>query len=291
MSAASGLRDEVVAGGGRLEITVRELRNAFGFTRLTAAARMQIADELATLDLLLQPPLGGLRLDDRVAVVDVRPAPVPGPRRPSSGNRRRAVIAGAAVGLLVVLAAAVFGSRAGRGPDAPPAARPPAVTVTTPTSTTSTTATQPPPAQSRAEVLARLARIEAAVARDDPAAARDVLLSIAPESLEGHPDLRERVRIARHRVGVTAGYIEAARLGDSGHYRVARARMLALVPFRDAGVRARQYGVQAAKNLVDLARSVSRSRPAWARSLLVQAQALAPNLSEIAQVRAQLPIR
>ena len=63
--------------------------------------------------------------------------------------------------------------------------------------------------------------------------------------------------------------------------------MLALVPFRDAGVQARLYGVEIAKELVTQARSEAPVRPAHALALLDQAEQIAPSLSAITEVRTQ----
>ena len=63
--------------------------------------------------------------------------------------------------------------------------------------------------------------------------------------------------------------------------------MLALVPFRDAGGRARIYGVEIAKGLVTQARTEVAVRPDHALALLDQAQEIAPALSEITEVRTQ----
>ena len=64
--------------------------------------------------------------------------------------------------------------------------------------------------------------------------------------------------------------------------------MLALVPFRDAGVRARLYGVEIAKGLVAQARSEAAVHPARALALLDRAEDIAPSLSAIRVVRAEI---
>ena len=64
--------------------------------------------------------------------------------------------------------------------------------------------------------------------------------------------------------------------------------MLALVPFRDAGVRARLDGVEIAKDLVAQARAAAPANPARALALLDQAKGFAPSLSVITAARAEM---
>jgi hypothetical protein len=129
--------------------------------------------------------------------------------------------------------------------------------------------------------------VDVVLAQDDPASAREILESLDPEVAAGDADLAERLRILEHRTRLTEGYLEAVTLAGSGQYGPARERMLALVPFRDAGVRARRYGVEAAKDLVAQARSEVPSHPSRALALLDEAEEIAPGLSEITEVRAE----
>ena len=63
--------------------------------------------------------------------------------------------------------------------------------------------------------------------------------------------------------------------------------MLALIPFRDAGVQARLYGVELAKELITQARTEAPVRPDHALALLEEAEAIAPSLSAITEVRTE----
>ena len=307
MGGASTLRDAVEAAGSRLDLSVRELRDSFGIVSLTAVGRERIARELGAVGLRLEPSLGRLGLDERITIVGRRPRlrlvpppperePQPGPveiapfvpwdppPRPFWSNRRRAVMAGVGVGLLVILVAAVFGWNVGK--DEPPAASIPA-----PAAAASPPATVRPIAATGArghpKMVASLQKVDDALARDDPASARRIMNRLDPAVLAADADLGLQARILRNRIRFTESYLAATALAEAGRYGEARERMLALVPFRDAGARARMYGVEIAKGLVTQARTEVAARPGHALQLLDQAQEIAPALSEITEVRTQ----
>ena len=99
--------------------------------------------------------------------------------------------------------------------------------------------------------------------------------------LKADAGLAARARILRNRVRLTESYLAASALAEAGRYGQGRARMLALVPFRDAGLRARLYGVEIAKGLVAQAHSEAAVHPARALALLDRAEDIAPSLSAI----------
>ena len=308
MGGASTLRDTVEAAGSRLDLSVRELRDSFGIVSLTTAGRERIARELGAVGLRLEPSLGRLGLDERITIVgrrprlrlvpappsDPEPGPAPAPTPPTVPRerprrsfwsiRRRAVMAGVGVGLLVILVAAVFGWNVGKDEPRAGSTPPPAAAASPP-------ATVSPPAAAGAKghpkVVASLQRVDDALAQDDTASARRILSAVNTAVLSADPDLTLQARILRNRIRLTESYLEATALADAGRYVEARERMLVLVPFRDAGVRARLYGVEIAKGLVTQARTEVAVRPDHALALLDRAQEIAPALSEITEVRTQ----
>ena len=172
MGGASRLRNAVEEAGGSLEVSLRELRDAFGISRLTAAGRERIARELGAKGLRLEPPMPRLALDERVMILDPRPRPVPiaadhepvqgatpgpqaTPRRPFWSNRRRAVVVGGAIGLLVILLAAVFGANTGKEEPQAEGVPSPQALVSTPSAATT---------EGRSELLASLREVDAAAA-------------------------------------------------------------------------------------------------------------------------------
>ena len=188
-------------------------------------------------------------------------------------------MAGAGVGVLGILLAAAFGWNALKdGPQGgvPASAAAPAAA----------SAPVPVSARARSEVVASLRRVDAAAAQDDPAAAHRILGSIDPDVLRADAPLAARARILRHRVRLTEGYLAATALAGAGRYAEARQRMLTLIPFRDAGVRARLYGVEVAKGLI--ARARAAARPGRALALLNRAEDIAPSLSSIRAARAEV---
>ncbi len=307
MGGASTLRDTVEAAGSRLELSVRELRDSFGIVSLTTAGRDRIARELGAVGLRVEPSLGRLGLDERITIVGRRPrlrlvpalpepehepepveiapfVPWDPPPRPFWSNRRRTVMAGLGVGLLVILVAAVFGWNVGT--DGPPAGSIPA-----PAAAASPPAAVSPPAaaggQGHPKVVASLQRVDDALAQDDTTSARRILSAVNPAVLSADPDLTLQARILRNRIRFTESYLAATALAEAGRYGEAREMMLVLVPFRDAGVKARLYGVEIAKGLVTQARTEVAARPDHALALLDRAQEIAPALSEITEVRTQ----
>jgi hypothetical protein len=143
-------------------------------------------------------------------------------------------------------------------------------------------------APTRARAAASLGRVGAASARNDTRSARRILGSIDPAVLKADSGLALRARILRHRIRLTESYLAATAVAEAGRYGEARESTLALVPFRDAGVRARLYGVEIAKGLVAQARSEYLSRPARALALLDRAEQISPPLSAIRTVRAEV---
>ena len=114
--------------------------------------------------------------------------------------------------------------------------------------------------------------MDVAVAQDDTDSARRILSSIDPDALKADADLALQAQILRNRIRFTESYLAATALAESGRYREARERMLALIPFRDAGVHARLYGVELAKELITQARTEAPVRPDHALALLEEAE-------------------
>jgi hypothetical protein len=265
MAGASTFRDAVEAAGSRLEVSVCELRDSFGIARLTAAGRERIARELGARGMRLEPSLARLGLDDRVTIIGPGPrlrlVPPPAdpepveiapaaswesgplawesPRRTFWSHRRRGVVVGLGVGLLVILLVAVFGWNVGDGAHEPGSLPPPVAAAASPPAAAAT--------RGHPQVVASLQKVDDALAEDDPGSARRILSRLDPAVLAGDPDLALQARILRNRTRFTESYLAATALAEAGQYAEARERMLALVPFRDAGVRARLYGVEIAK--------------------------------------------
>ena len=299
MGGASTLRDAVEAAGSRLRMSVGELRDAFGMVSLTSAGRERITRELGAMGMRLEPPLARRGPDERITIVGPgagrRPVPAPDdpepaelaplapsqrPRRAYWSNRRRTVMAGVGAGLLVILLAAVVGWKTGTYPESGSARAPatpgPAATMSPPTAAST---------REHPRVVAALQRVDGALAREDPRSARRFLSELEPAVLSADADLALQARILRNRVRLTESYLAATALAEAGRYGEARQTMLALVPFRDAGVRARQYGVEIAKGLVTQARTEVAVRPDRALELLERARDIAPSLSAITEVR------
>ena len=244
------------------------------------------ADEASSAPVLADGPVG---FDPEPGASGLHPepaqsAPPPQPTAPRSSsrsNRRRAVMAGAGAGAVGILLAAVVAWNAAK--DEPGTA--------TPAAAATPAAVSAPPAVSargRSEVIASLRKVDAAAARDDTASARRILGAIDPAVLKADAGLAARARILRNRVRLTESYLAASALAEAGRYGQGRARMLALVPFRDAGLRARLYGVEIAKGLVAQAHSEAAVHPARALALLDRAGDIAPSLSAIRVVRAEI---
>ena len=191
-------------------------------------------------------------------------------------------MAGVGAGLLVILLAAVVGWKTGTYPESGgtrlPATPGPAATMS-PAAAAST--------REHPEVVAALQGVDDALAREDPRSARRFLSDLEPAVLSADADLALQARVLRNRVRLTESYLAATALAEAGRYGEARQRMLALVPFRDAGVRARRYGVEIAKALVTKARTEVAVRPDRALALLERAREIAPSLSAITEVRTQ----
>lgn len=192
-------------------------------------------------------------------------------------------MAGVGAGLLVILLAAVFGWNVGKEAPEGGSIEAPAAAASPPTAGTPASVGS----QGHPKVVAQLQEVDDALGKDDPASARRLMGSIDATVLSADPDLAQQARILRNRIRFTESYLAATALAEAGRYGEARERMLALVPFRDAGVRARLYGVEIAKGLITQARTEAPVRPDHALALLDQAQELAPSLSEIAEVRTE----
>lgn len=99
---ARDIRRDVEAAGGSRWVPMRTLRDAFGRTALTRKARGEIAEALAGVGVLADPPLDAVELKDDVRLFlleaappprrDPAPAPVwaPRPRQPGLWERFRA---------------------------------------------------------------------------------------------------------------------------------------------------------------------------------------------------------
>ncbi len=114
---ASALRTAVEEEGGELITTVRALRDGYGFSQLTAAARAHIAGELAKQGLETHPPIEAAAPEDTVAV-RVRSLPrFPATARSRPGGAAPAAGAGPPAG---PEARRRWWARGGRGPVSPP---------------------------------------------------------------------------------------------------------------------------------------------------------------------------
>jgi hypothetical protein len=196
------IRASVDAAGGRWETTVRDLRDAFGMSRLTAKGRRSIVAALEERDLRIDPGLVGTRLDDPVAVIDVRPVPEPpAPEQPAPAaeSRRRGMILTASGLAAISLIAAILVGTTGGGDAAPPIG--PAAT--------------------------------AVAAGAASAGAPLVAARVAAE----RATRRHELRIAR----LQREYSAAIRLARAGRYTAARDRMRAVGRFRDARARTRLF--------------------------------------------------
>jgi hypothetical protein len=292
MGVAHDIRGQVERAGGRLETTVREIRDAFGVSRLTAARRRDIHEQLRRVDLRIEPPLETCALDDRVAVVDLaRRAAAPAPpvraadpprlaagaggRRNGAPSwvRRRGVIAAAVGVLVVVLLAAVLGSGSDTTPGTPDVAAGVRATGGTPAP------------DSRRDAVALLTEARASIADDDVAAARRELARIDQAVLAEDADLRARVTRTRALARSAERYIAAEGLAAAGSYAAAHERMLAVAPFRDARARAGVFATRGARDLVARARGVYVRQPGRALGLLTRAEDLDPSLPGIEDLR------
>jgi hypothetical protein len=267
----------VEAGAGVAEMTVRELRDAFGHPRLTARARAAIAAELEAIGLLLEPPLEGIGLDVRIRVIDAferdDPAgPVPEPPVAEPGPA-------------FVAAAEAAATEVATGE--PSYAPVPVARERLPVHV-------PRPAARRAPRVGRtalgvflaLALIVAAVTSflvrsggGGPAVpvAAGVEAGAAPGAAAA--PLPDAVRLLL--------YGTATRLGNEGRYLAAREAMLALGSFRRAPAAARSYSVRAAQAmLAEARRAWAGGRAGAARRLVRDAARIAPGLSSLPRARA-----
>jgi hypothetical protein len=285
MTPAREIRASVEAAGGRLEMSVRDLRDAFGLSRLTAVGRRRITDELGRSKLRLEPPLRQQDLDDCLTVVDARAVQGAGlilatarsdqhtqlPGRLKNGGR--IVVLGAVIGFAAILLTALFGLLGGGGDGRDPRRADASESVTA------------KPTQTTSEAREYLSRANAAMAADDPSGARVLLDKIDSDLAGREPDIARRVVRARARVRLTERYIAATGLADAGSLRAAHRRMLALGDFRDAQTQANRFGLRAARTLIARARSVYETRPRSALRLLNEASGLSPRLVAIDALR------
>lgn len=283
MNAARRIRAEVDQAGGELRRSVRQIRDAFGVSRLTNASRRRIADDLTRAGLETDPPFVGAALDDHVTITalstGVHPRSLAGNAavaraRTGWSRRRRGVLAGAVVGLVVILIAAVFGGSedGGRAPSPPEYA--------------AVGSSPPEAAQTPAEATRLLGEAEALIAAYDPIGARRLLGGVDDAVIAANPGVATRLTRARRLNGLATRYVAATDLAARGSYVPARRGMLALAPFRNATRMADGYGLLAARELVAQARETYSSRPARSLDLLDRAERLAPGLESVATVRA-----
>lgn len=98
---ARDIRRDVEAAGGSRWVPVRSVRDAFGRTALTRKARGEIAEALAAVGVLADPPFDAVELNDSVRLFLVETAPPPAyepgaapppppPRKPGLWDRFRA---------------------------------------------------------------------------------------------------------------------------------------------------------------------------------------------------------
>lgn len=322
MSAARDIRTLVEQAGGSADLTVRQLRDAFGIARLTPAGRQRIDEQLSGMGLRAQPELHQLQLDDRVTLVDVRrralktrdetsggaqaPSSSPGAGRAdpwASARAQRAVAAstpngprprrglsghgwlgrrGLVAGAIAIVVVLILAAVFGGGDSQ----NDPAVAQSPAATATSGQGVAAPAAQTRAEALEHLRAARAAVAGDDPGRARALLRQI-DEPFTVEAEFGRRVAEVRRLARLDERYLRAEDLADSGAYLAARRTMLSIAPFRKARAKAQAYATFAARSLVSQARGVYVSRPEKALDLLEQAERLAPELAAVDAVRAQ----
>ena len=250
----------VELGAGVAEMTVRELRDAFGYPRLTGRARATILAELEALGLHLEPPLEGLGLQAHIRVIDAF-------ERPTFVAAAEAAATEVAIAepssTLVPVTPAQHPVHVPR-PRRRPRRRLPRV------------------GQAAVGVILALALVVAAVASayvrsgDDgsavPAAA-GVEAGVALGAAAG--PVADAVR--------TQLYGIATRLGNEGRFLEAREAMLALGPFRKAPAAARSYSVRAAQGML------AEARTAWAAGRIDSARTLVREAGRIAPGRSSLP--
>jgi hypothetical protein len=306
--AARSLRARVDRAGGRLEISVRTVRDAFGLSRLTATGRSRIASDLRAAGVGVDSRFAGAALDDVIVLtsgVAVPPPPPPAPPAPPGhGPDPRS------------------GQRPAGGPSRPaPRHRPPRLDppapgtgvraartrsrghrvvlaialglaglillgmfgalvgsgddtsagggLTAPAATESTTA-RPDPVT---EATRLLALAERAVTQDRPAVAERYLALIPAEAEDGDTGVGPKVARARVLVERTRRYLTATRAAGSGRHAVAARTMRSLGNFRDAPAKDRIYSREVARVLVAQARAdIRNDRPAEALARLERAE-------------------
>ncbi|HWH32970.1 MAG TPA: hypothetical protein VNU01_09900 [Egibacteraceae bacterium] len=293
------IRHRVEQHGGRLAVSVREIRDTFGLSRLTLAGRQRIITALVDAGLTVDPAFTTAALDDlilltsahRVArVASAPPLPTePRPPRtpagpageaiqPPNGKRptkRFLVIAALAVVALVVVVATLSAPRDETSASTAPGTTPRTIAA----------ATRPAPAQ-RARLL--LARAERAAARDRLDVAEGYLARVPAEIEAQDPVVAQEIARARVIVDRTRRYLAGERSGRGGRYARAARTMKALGGFRDAPQKARAYSRKHALVLVSQARrDLENDRPGQALAKLGRAEGWSP-LPAISVLRRQV---
>jgi hypothetical protein len=270
----------VELGGGVAEMTVRDLRDTFGYARLTRPARATIIAELEALGLHLEPPLEGLALTERIRVIDAferESAPSPDPEPPTAmDDEPESTLAAAAEAAATEMATVQPSTALVRVVPA----RPPAV-VPRPR-------TRRVPRPGRAALGALIATVLVAAAAgwafvrsgdERPAVPAAAGVEAGATLGAAAAPVADAVRLQLYGV--------ATRLGNEGRYLEAREAMLALGPFRKAPAAARSYSVRAAQGMLAEARTAwAAGRIDSARTLVREAGRIAPELSSLPAARA-----
>lgn len=318
MDAASSLREAVQRAGGRLDTTVRVVRDAFGLSRLTAAGRTRIDDELREADLRVEPPLDACGLDDPITIIDVRSrmrtagAPPPPPPPPPSGHGGSAASDSGPLRPTTARAAASspradasVGTTRVRERTRWYRRRPAVIAGAIGAVVLVLAAAFGSGGDNRSDDVVRAdvapaaveeprdrggARLQiedanAAIAADDPDEAREILKGVDRDLIAEDRGLAAQVARSRRLARLTERYLEASALADAGALIAARREMREIAPFRNAGALAQRYGTRAANDLVAQARGQYSSSPGRALKLLDRAESLAPGLAAISTVR------
>ena len=284
----------VEMGAGVAEMTVRELRDAFGYPRLTGRARATILAELEALGLHLEPPLEGLGLGSRIRVIDaferedapglaeplvIGPEDAPGPPEPLVIEPGPTFVAAAEAAATEVATAARPEPSYAVVPVAPPQH---------PVRVPRARARRRLPhlGQAALGVVLALALVVAAAASayvrsgdDGPAVSASAGVEAGAALGAAAGPVADAVRLQLYGV--------ATRLGNEGRYLEAREAMLAVGAFRRAPAAARSYSVRAAQvMLAEARRAWADGRAGPARTLVREAGRIAPGLSSLPRARA-----
>ena len=272
--------EQVELGGGVAEMTVRELRDAFGYPRLTRRARATILGELEALGLHLEPPLEGLALTARIRVIDAferesAPAPAPEPPLVIDDGPEPTLAAAAEAAATEVATARPSTALVRVTPAQPP------VVLRRPR-----TPRVPRVGRAALGVLLATVLVLAAVASAFVRSGDDGSAVTAAAGVEAGAALGAAAAPVADAVRLQM-YGIATRLGNEGRYLEAREAMLALGPFRQAPAAARSYSVRAAQGMLAEARAAWAAGSAdQARALVREAARIAPGLSSLPRARA-----